>query len=290
VLALTSSVVTLAGACSTASKSMPTQPEDAGVVADARSEAAAKDGTRGTADSGQLGPDDAGADAHPVNRENQADSASSDATTESDATAGDGSAHPPRVTYDVAARVHIGASSLTVAEVGAALDQTNEIWLQQAGVQFEFEITMSETDRADGLDIRFLEDGIDDQCVVNGLTLGPHQIYVIDHPVLYPAPNPARNATGRTLAHEIGHAFGLAHENPPGDPPYNDCMDPCVCMLEGLVCDDFLMRSHHQGFFLSDVEVGIARTNAHAAIHHAPRLCGVSVVDASAPDSGDGAQ
>jgi hypothetical protein len=181
----------------------------------------------------------------------------------------------------IAVRVHVGRSSLSAAEIAAALAQVNDIWLSQASICFDFEVTMDEADGAGGLDVRLLEDGIMDQPFVHGLTLGPHQIYVVDHPSLYPAPHPVRSFTGRTMAHEFGHAFGLQHENPPDDPHFNDCMEPCVCTASNKSCNDFLMRSHHQGYWLSETEIALVRPHAAqlASSAHASTACSAPIFD-----------
>src|SRR5262249_2907000 len=107
----------------------------------------------------------------------------------------------------------------------------------------------------------------------NGLTQNAHSIWSIDHPRLNDAPHPVMNPTARTTAHELGHALGLAHENPP---PSSDCASPCYCVQLGGECDDYLMRSETKGFFLSQPEIDIARQHATKAglADHAPLACG----------------
>lgn len=194
-------------------------------------------------------------------------------------TGGQGNVPPYTPVYRVPVRLHVGQSNLTNPEITAALAEVNRIWLTQAGVCFEFEVTDSETNRTGGLDIRYLSGPIPGNPTANGVTQSAPAIYVIDHPTLYSAPNPTSNFTGRTTAHEIGHALGLSHENPPDDPTYNDCANPCICVVNNLVCDDFLMRSHRQGFFLAAPEIAISRPNAKskALADQTPLSCSAPV-------------
>jgi hypothetical protein len=167
-------------------------------------------------------------------------------------------------------------SNLTNADLGPILDELNHIWLSQAGICFEIEVTNDETNMTTGFDFRYVSGPIPDAPTANGLTEGPHAIWSIDHPSLGSAPNPVQNPAARTTAHELGHALNLDHEN---QPPSTDCATPCYCVTLALDCNDFLMRSGRMGFFLSDPEIQIARTRAaqRALADTTPLTCGAPV-------------
>ncbi|HKU40532.1 MAG TPA: hypothetical protein VJR89_20370, partial [Polyangiales bacterium] len=148
---------------------------------------------------------------------------------------------------------------LSNAELEPILAELNQIWLAQAGICFELEVTNSEENRKDGFDFRYTAGQIPGASSANGLTQSAHSIWSIDHPRLNDAPHPVMHPTARTTAHELGHALGLAHENPP---PSNDCASPCHCVQLGDDCDDYLLRSGTQGFYVSKPEVEIARKQA----------------------------
>jgi hypothetical protein len=161
--------------------------------------------------------------------------------------------------YHLPLRVHVAKSALTDAELGVILGEVNKIWLEQAGVCFEAEVTESETNRSDGFDFRYTSGTIPGASTANGLTENAHSIWSIDHPRLNDVMKPVMNPAARTTAHELGHALGLAHENPP---PSNDCASPCYCVQMGDDCDEYLMRSGTKGFHLSAPEITIARGRA----------------------------
>lgn len=150
-------------------------------------------------------------------------------------------------------------SALSDAELTPILEEMNEIWLTQAGICFEIEVTESEDNRSDGFDFRYTSGRIPGSPNANGVTENAHSIWSIDHPRLSDAPNPVMFPTARTTAHELGHALGLAHENPP---PSNDCAEPCYCAMRGDDCDNYLLRSGTMGYFLSPPEVEITRQRA----------------------------
>jgi len=172
---------------------------------------------------------------------------------------GGSSGAAPTPVLQVALRVHTGDSRLTEAQLTPILAEVNEIWLKQAGICFEVEVTDAEQNIANGIDLRYTAGDIPGAAGANGLASGQHEVWVIDSPSLGAAPNPVRSPAARTSAHELGHVLNLAHQNPP---PSTDCARPCHCAVMNANCDDFLMRSGRAGVFLSADEIAIARRRA----------------------------
>jgi hypothetical protein len=159
----------------------------------------------------------------------------------------------------IALRVHTAASQLSEAQLMPILAEVNEIWLEQAGICFEIEVTGDEANLSSGIDLRYTAGNIPGAAGANGLTAGQHEVWTIDAPNLGAAPNSVRSPTARTSAHELGHVLNLDHQNPP---PSTDCARPCHCAVMNANCDDFLMRSGRAGFHISPDEVAIARRRA----------------------------
>jgi hypothetical protein len=179
--------------------------------------------------------------------------------------------------YRIALRVHTSRSELTDAELEPILAEMNTIWLAQAGICFEIEVTDSEDNRMDGFDFRYTSGQIPGASGSNGVFQNPRSIWSIDHPRLNDVSMPVMHPTARTTAHELGHALGLAHENPP---PSSDCSRPCHCVELGDECDEYLMRSGTKGFFLSEPEIETARDRAERVAitdQGAAEQCGMPV-------------
>jgi len=142
--------------------------------------------------------------------------------------------------YRVPVRIHLGQSGRNPYAFRTILEEINEIWLTQAGICFEMQITLDDRADDDGMDLWFrpeLEEGAE----MNGVFRGIRDIQVRDTPNLGPSVHPARHPAARTAAHELGHGLGLPHRQD---------------------SDDNLMRSKTFGWQLNDAEVRLAREAA----------------------------
>ena len=137
-------------------------------------------------------------------------------------------------------RIHLANSELGSNGALLASKEINRIWWDQARICFQVEFTEDEQP-GNGLDLWFFEK----LPTWNGYYLSRHEMYVRDAPNLSACKDPAKNAAGRTAAHEIGHALGLSHRQDSADN---------------------LMRSKTYGWRLNDEEIAIARETARSLI------------------------
>jgi len=203
--------------------------------------AGARAGTGGSA--GSAGGSDAGPAQDGAVMDGGEPDAAPDAATGEDA----GVVAPPYTpVYRVAARIHAGESTLSDAQFIDITAEVNQIWREQAGVCFEFEL-VDHDELGPGFDIWYNPGTSSDP---NGYYSGDNDIFSRDQPSLGAAPNPGQIPTARTTAHEFGHALGLQHQ---------DFGSACPGGTGDLDCNDLLMRSGRRGFFLSEPEVERAR-------------------------------
>lgn len=187
-----------------------------------------------------------------------------------------GQAAPYSPVYRIQLLVHRTRSDIPNDQLCNILSELNKIWWTQAAVCFEIRTTNDDKAMMTGLDL-WLERStpFPDGVTANGVTGGAHEIYVLDHPSLARAPHPVMYPTARTMAHELGHALSLQHQNP--DQEMN-------CVSRGTECDDLLMRSGYDGFQIvtgspANVnEKGKARTKAMtlALPDMTPVVCGAA--------------
>src|SRR5262245_19212316 len=151
------------------------------------------------------------------------------------------SAQPLTPVYRIPLRVHTAKSTLSPAELSAALTAMNAIWLSQAGICFEINTTRDDVVMTSGLDLWFKTDDADP---FNGLYRGDHTIYSKDRPLLGDLKSGPPETTARSSAHELGHALRLEHYNLQPDSP------------------DSLMSSGYLGRRLHGWEIETARQRA----------------------------
>lgn len=151
----------------------------------------------------------------------------------------------PLPAYHIPLRVHLAESSRPGSEFPPVFAEINAIWFKQAGICFEIEAVRHEQEPEEGLSMWFHPE-------IGGWngSYDGEQILMKDHPILAPAPHPARESAARTAAHELGHALGLPHDQ--GD-------------------SDNLMASKTYGWRLNPEEVAGAR---QAAAHLARPVSG----------------
>lgn len=141
----------------------------------------------------------------------------------------------------ISLRVHTAESRLAPSELVEVLDEVNDIWAP-ADVCFDVVFTASADINTGGLDL-WLATQLEREGL-NGFFSDNHRIVSLDYPSLDEAPNPTRHPASRTIAHELGHALSLEHQN---------------C---GVQCEDLLMTSGRRGFQLSGAEIDVARSAA----------------------------
>jgi hypothetical protein len=116
----------------------------------------------------------------------------------------------PRPRFRMPTRVHVGTSELGEAELREILDEVNRIWHLQSDICFEFEVVDHDERMDHGFDVRLLPG----TGPANGQWPGDdHEIWVRDHVEIGDDLLPARHATARTMAHELGHGLGVFHSN-----------------------------------------------------------------------------
>ncbi len=89
--------------------------------------------------------------------------------------------------------------------------------------------------------------------------------------------DPDAYLTGRTMAHEIGHQFGLDHED-----DFDGCNTPCLPQLPQ---NEYLMCSSSSGETLSSCMIGVLNTNFRNLVGNPRCLCLAEVFPTPAEES-----
>lgn len=115
---------------------------------------------------------------------------------------------PGGLTYRIPTRVHVADSNLPESELRSIFAEVNRIW-DQAGICFEFEVVTHDHPLEGGFDVEVRGSN----GYPNGQYFDAHDIWVSEVVALEDVDDPALHPTGRTMAHELGHALDIWHTN-----------------------------------------------------------------------------